>query len=321
MEETVPIPVWSTVRIIILQIPPYRLFLFPFMAGAVWFLTLSALLITWLARGAPRYPGQGNPYIAFISDIASFELKPLFLVGTSITAVCFIVSVAAVHVVRYEYFPPPIYPPNNNTNNPPTTNNRTHEEDDDDEEADLSGTNLTKSRAVISLVSLVSAIIAAMGLILLGVMDTFRYHQAHSVLLKICFAALALTAAGTVVVYAEEVVSFLARWEGDEEDKRTRKWLRFCTLASAFLVILEFGLGIIEWVMAFLGTGYMGLFAGFFVGLSSFATSIQEETRKHTVRQPGRGRESMDYNVEDMDERERMPLLSEGRLEWTGLSH
>lgn len=24
--------------------------------------------------------------------------------------------------------------------------------------------------------------------------------------------------------------------------------------------------GIIEWVMAFLGTGYMGLFAGFFVG-------------------------------------------------------
>lgn len=55
--------------------------------------------------------------------------------------------------------------------------------------------------------------------------------------------------------------------------------------------------------------------------LSSFATSIQEETRKHTVRQPGRGRESMDYNVEDMDERERMPLLSEGRLEWTGLSH
>lgn len=64
MDETVPIPVWSTVRIIILQIPPYRLFLFPFMAGAVWFLTLSALLITWLARGAPRYPGQGNPYIA-----------------------------------------------------------------------------------------------------------------------------------------------------------------------------------------------------------------------------------------------------------------
>lgn len=231
--------------------------------------------------------------------------------------------------MRYEYFPPPINPPNNNTNNPPTTNNRNHE-DDEDEEADLSATHLTKSRAVISLVSLVAAIIAAMGLILLGVMDTFRYHQAHSVLLKICFAGLALTAAGTVVVYAEEVVSFLARWEGDEEDKRTRRWLRFCTLASAFLVILEFALGmafiilsaqtcwyiagIIEWVMAFLGTGYMGLFAGFFVG-------IHEETRKHTVRQPGRGRESMDHNVEDMDERERMPLLSEGRLEWTGLSH
>lgn len=138
--------------------------------------------------------------------------------------------------MRYEYFPPPINPPNNNTNNPPTTNNRNHE-DDEDEEADLSATHLTKSRAVISLVSLVAAIIAAMGLILLGVMDTFRYHQAHSVLLKICFAGLALTAAGTVVVYAEEVVSFLARWEGDEEDKRTRRWLRFWYVFRNYLPI------------------------------------------------------------------------------------
>ncbi|KAL1871761.1 hypothetical protein Plec18167_006911 [Paecilomyces lecythidis] len=232
-----------------------------------------------------------------------------------------------------------------------------------------------------------------MGLILLGVMDTFRYHEAHSVLLKICFAGLALTAAGTVVVYAEEVVSFLARWEGDEEDKQTRRWLRFwyvlapkcpvyaygrmyiegacatyptyldldkltwklhtSTLASAFLVILEFGLGItfiilsaqacwhvagiFEWIMAFLGTGYMGLFAGFFVGyvmllilpllpeipladLVLVTISIQEETRKHRVRHLIPGRERRDHDGEDMDERERMPLLSEGRLEYNACS-
>ncbi|GAD97812.1 hypothetical protein AOR_1_1722194 [Paecilomyces variotii No. 5] len=329
--EQVPLPVWPVVRIIILQIPPSRLFLFPFIAGTVWFLTLSALLLTWLGRGSPRYPGQGNPYVAFISDIASFELKPLFLVGASITAVSFVVSVAAVHVVRYEYFPP-IYPPGNssslwrNNNNCHSPNDsRTHEEED---ESVLATTNMTKSRAAISLVSIVAAIVAAMGLVLLGVMDTFRYHQAHSILLKICFAGLALTAAGTVVVYAEEVVSFLARWEGDEEDKQTRRWLRFCTLASASLVILEFCLGItfiilsaqecwhvagiFEWIMAFLGTAYMGLFAGFFVG-------IQEETRKHRVRYPRPG-EGRDHNGEDMDERERRPLLSDGRREYNTCS-
>lgn len=61
---TDPLPVWPVVRIVVLKIPPYRLFLFPFMAASVWFLTLSILMLTWLARGTPRYPGQGNPYIA-----------------------------------------------------------------------------------------------------------------------------------------------------------------------------------------------------------------------------------------------------------------
>ncbi|TPR08358.1 RNA12 family protein [Aspergillus niger] len=39
---------------------------------------------------------------SFISDIASFELKPLFLIGASMTAVGFVFTVAAVHVMRYE---------------------------------------------------------------------------------------------------------------------------------------------------------------------------------------------------------------------------
>ncbi|KAE8307638.1 hypothetical protein BDV41DRAFT_568863 [Aspergillus transmontanensis] len=93
---------WSFLHVFILNIPPSRLFLFPALAGSVWFLTLASLLSIWLAHGMPQYPGQSNQHVAFISDIAPFELKPLFLIGASITAVGFVTTVATVHVVRYE---------------------------------------------------------------------------------------------------------------------------------------------------------------------------------------------------------------------------
>ncbi|KAB8214364.1 hypothetical protein BDV33DRAFT_228383 [Aspergillus novoparasiticus] len=80
---------WFLLHVFILNIPPSRLFLFPALAGS-------------LAHGIPQYPGQSNQHVAFISDIASFELKPLFLIGASITAVGFVTTVAAVHVVHYE---------------------------------------------------------------------------------------------------------------------------------------------------------------------------------------------------------------------------
>ena len=31
------------------------------------------------SEGIPRYPGQVNPYVAFISDIGAFRLQPLFI--------------------------------------------------------------------------------------------------------------------------------------------------------------------------------------------------------------------------------------------------
>ncbi|KAE8378700.1 hypothetical protein BDV26DRAFT_184530 [Aspergillus bertholletiae] len=93
---------WCFLHVLILNIPPSRLFLFPALTGSIWLLTLASLLLVWLVRGMPQYPGRSNPHFAFISDIASFEPKPLFLVGTSITAMGFVITVAAVHVVRYE---------------------------------------------------------------------------------------------------------------------------------------------------------------------------------------------------------------------------
>jgi uncharacterized membrane protein len=50
-----------------ISVPLHRLWLFPLLAGSSWLLRLSALLITWVAEGVPRYPGQSNPYVAYVS--------------------------------------------------------------------------------------------------------------------------------------------------------------------------------------------------------------------------------------------------------------
>ncbi|EAU29598.1 predicted protein [Aspergillus terreus NIH2624] len=157
------------------------------------------LLLTWVARGMPRYPGQSNPKVAFISDIASFELKPLFLVGSAITAVGFVLTVAAVHVVRYE----PGFALVRSTTLPDT-------HDDDESDPPDEDDNTTRTLKLISLLAIFAAGLAATALILLSVMDTFRYKVAHHVFLRICFAGLAVQSACTAVVYAHEVTGFVS---------------------------------------------------------------------------------------------------------------
>lgn len=183
----------------------------------------------------------------FISDIASFELKPLFLVGSTITAVCFAITVAAVHVMRYEpgfalfkaaghlrIHRQPEYNrahstddmddtsygtindsnsndtsqnDNDNDNNHEFSNSNEVDDDDDDDEEE---TNITKTLRFISLLSVFAASTASVALILLSIMDTFRYHYVHFLFLQICFSGLALQAAGTAIVYANEVVGFVS---------------------------------------------------------------------------------------------------------------
>jgi hypothetical protein len=51
-----------------------RLWLFPAVSGTAWFITLAALLLTWIARGTPTYPDQSNPYVALVLTICVLDL-------------------------------------------------------------------------------------------------------------------------------------------------------------------------------------------------------------------------------------------------------
>jgi len=62
--------------------------------------TLLSMLITWLATGQPKYPSQEAGNIAYISDVGASYLKPLFVVGSCITAVCFLLSLIVVQWLK-----------------------------------------------------------------------------------------------------------------------------------------------------------------------------------------------------------------------------
>jgi hypothetical protein len=55
-----------------------------------------------------------------------------------------------------------------------------------------------------SYLAMFSGVIAGFALILLAVMDTFRFHQEHAILLLVCFVGLVVSMVVTTVVYWDQ---------------------------------------------------------------------------------------------------------------------
>jgi hypothetical protein len=157
------------------------LYIFPLVAASTWFVTITTLLIRWLTMGRPRYPGQYNPDIPLISDIAAFTFKPVFVIGGTLTGLAYFMTVLAVHHVRYS---PKFYGP---TNSDPD--------------------NVTEAvmepwwRKAASGVALVAGLGAATCLVLLSVFDTYDSKVWHRNFLMGTFLGLAVSAIALVVVW------------------------------------------------------------------------------------------------------------------------
>jgi hypothetical protein len=158
------------------------LWLFPLVAGLTWFLTLTTLLIRWISIGQPRYPGQINPDIPFISDIAAFTFKPVFIVGCTITGLSFAGTVFAVHHVRYS---PQFY----------------------------ALADDVQWRQSSSFVALIAGVAASVNLFFLSVFDTMDDHVPHLYLLFGTFGGLGLSAITTTAVWWDQTWG-PPRWAG-----------------------------------------------------------------------------------------------------------
>ncbi|KFH40811.1 hypothetical protein ACRE_084940 [Hapsidospora chrysogenum ATCC 11550] len=214
-----------------------RLHYFPIIASISWFSTITILLARWFALGRPRYPGQVNPDIPFVSDIAAFQFKPVFIIGCTLTAVGFVGTVYSVHHVRYSH-------------------------------SFYGLADDAAWRKTLSGIAMFSGLVAGTCLLLLSIFDTFEAHEKHRWLLVGTFGGLAISSFTTEIVWWDETYK-AARFPG------LRKWcianniLVACIsgVSVAFLVFLfkdyPGRAGYLEWTITYLGSLWLGTFAGY----------------------------------------------------------
>lgn len=150
-----------------------KLWLLPLVASSAWLTTLTVLLLRWVAIGRPRYPGQVNPEVPFISDVGGFTFQPVFVTGCAVTGLAYTGTVFAVHHVRYS-------------------------------DKFYGFTDDAEWRQRTSFFALLAGLVAGACLVLLSIYDTFENHEEHRYFLMATFAALATSAVLTTVVWQDE---------------------------------------------------------------------------------------------------------------------
>lgn len=199
-----------------------------------WFITLWAMLGWWLHAGRPQLPSMEET-IAYISDIGATFLKPLFVVGAIITGLGFFATLLVDGLLR---------------------------------RAGILERTGRRGVRWLSYLSIASAFVGALGLILLSGFDTLRYPTEHDAFLAVFIIGVILSALFTIVEY-----SFLLR-SPNVHRTTMLTWSFYgkivvlvveVILAIAFGVCLNNGNlynpgAIIEWVVAFVFEFYLVTF-------------------------------------------------------------
>ncbi|THH31422.1 hypothetical protein EUX98_g2739 [Antrodiella citrinella] len=139
----------------------------PLLGAFMWFSTLLAMLITWLAQGRPRYKSQDGS-IAYISDVGADILKPLFIVGCVITGVSFFLALSVERWLRHSGRLIP---------------------------------TMRRREQVFSSLAILGSFIGGAGLILLSIFDTERHPSLHRVFLLVFILGVGLSAIFTIIEY------------------------------------------------------------------------------------------------------------------------
>ncbi|KAF8899901.1 Frag1/DRAM/Sfk1 [Gymnopilus junonius] len=202
----------------------------PLVAAGVWFGSLLAMLIVYLASGRPKYVSQeGN--IAYISDVGASGLKPLFVTACAITAVGFFLSLVVERILRHT------------GRLVPDMRTREH---------------------VLSILAIIGSFIGGCGLLLLSILDTKRHSTAHRVCLLIFIVGIALSAIFSIIEYR-----LLQKDFPDYTTIRIAYIAKGLIATILILLAIAFGItlrvaqdvgAILEWIIAFGFTLYLLVF-------------------------------------------------------------
>ncbi|KAF5345001.1 hypothetical protein D9757_013986 [Collybiopsis confluens] len=195
----------------------------------LWFATILAMLITWLASGRPHYVSMdSDQHIAFISDVGADILKPLFITACSITGVAFILSLIIERYLRHSGRLMP---------------------------------NMRKRERVFSTLAILGSVIGGAGLILLSVFDTKRHPKMHDGFLLMFIVGVALSAIFTIAEFR-----WISK---DFKYVRLLKksyWMKAIVAGLLILLAIAFGVteftrvnvgAVLEWTIAFGFTLYV----------------------------------------------------------------
>jgi hypothetical protein len=180
------------------------------------------------------------------------------VVGGTLTGIFFVATVIAVHITRYDEKVDLAYHeeehralerrrqeqlPSQKSLNSSSSRADRHDEngqdaenENDEEESNILPEQVKqiieivsdeRTKKLLSALTVLAAVVAALSLVLLGILDTFRFTEAHRTLLMICLAGLAFEAAGTAVLYADEVGP--SKVLLDEEDLDSKEYVRLWT--------------------------------------------------------------------------------------------
>ncbi|EIW57442.1 uncharacterized protein TRAVEDRAFT_169230 [Trametes versicolor FP-101664 SS1] len=199
----------------------------PLFGAFMWFATLWALLITWLASGRPHYVSQdGN--IAYISDVGADILKPLFIVGCVITGLSFFLSSAIERTLRHQ---------------------------------GRLVANMRRRERVLASLAVFFAFVGMCGLILLSIFDTKRFTKQHRVFLLVFIVGVGMSAIFTVIEYR-----WLSRDFVELRKLKTLYIVKGTIAAILILLAIAFAIAlfeatdpgaILEWTISFGFTFYL----------------------------------------------------------------
>jgi Frag1/DRAM/Sfk1 family len=100
-------------------------------------------------------------------------MKWAFLTGCLISGIFFILTIISVHFSRYD--------------------------------GKMYGIKDSRKTKAVSVLSVISGCVASSALVLLSIMDTYRYHEPHATLLLLYFGGLGMCSISTTWVYFDQV--------------------------------------------------------------------------------------------------------------------
>lgn len=202
----------------------------PVIAGATWLGMLLGMFIHWFVASKPKYPSM-EPYqnIAYISDVGAYGLKPLFITGSVVTTVFLDLSFLAERWLRH---------------------------------TGRLARNTSTTQKVLSIISIIFAVAGSAGLILLSIFDTYRYNRRHNGFLLLFIAGFILSAIPICAEYQRLGIHYR-----NHRILRISFWIKLSFILVEVAAAIAFASttftgrknvgAILEWIVAFIFTGYI----------------------------------------------------------------